>query len=198
MARVLVVYYSHNGHTEQLAMAVAHGARSIPGAEVVVKRVPPIGRVDVPRPGSIASQVPLADPLELKDYDGLIFGTPAWLGNMCAEMRWFLDQTLPLWETGELTGKVSSVFVSTPTQHGGHETAITSFHNTLLHHGMLVVGIPPTETILMDMEDVRGGSPYGAGTITASDGLRQPSDAEFDLAEAQGRRVANIAVRIYG
>lgn len=198
MARVLVLYYSVGGHTEQMALAVAHGARSIPGAEVELRRVPPIGRPDSPAPGSAAEQIPLADPLELRDYDGILFGTPSRFGNMCAEMRWFLDQTEPLWEQGALIGKIGSVFVTTASQHGGHETVITSFHHTLLYHGMLIVGIPFSEPGLLNMAEISGGSPFGAGTISASDGLRQPTDEEFDLAEAQGRRVANIAVRIYG
>jgi NAD(P)H dehydrogenase (quinone) len=198
MARILVVYYSEHGHVEQLAMAVAHGARTVQGAEVTVKRISPLGKPDAPKPGSTASQIPLADPLELKDYDGIIFGTPTRFGNMCAEMRYFLDQTGPLWASGGLIGRIGSVFVSTSSQHGGQETTITSFHTTLLHHGMLIVGIPYTELGLTNTTAISGGSPYGAGTISASDDQRQPSDNEFDLAEAQGKRVANIAVRLYG
>lgn len=192
MARVLVLFYSEHGHVEQMALSVAHGARGVKGAEVVVKRVPPIGRPHVEH------SLPVADPLELRDYDAIIFGAPARLGNMCAEMRHFLDQTMPLWEDGGLIGRVGSVFVSSSTQHGGHETAITSFHSTLLHHGMVVVGVPFSEAGLMNMAEISGGSPYGAGTISSRDGQRQPTDNEFDIAEAQGRRVATIAVRLYG
>jgi len=192
MARVLVLYYSEGGHVEQMAMAVAHGAREVKGTEVTVKRVAPIGRP----PGE--HTVPVADPEELRDYDAIIFGTPTRFGNMCAEMRLFLDMTEVLWREGGLIGRIGSVFVSTSTQHGGHETTITSFHTTLLHHGMIIVGIPYTESGLANMAEISGGSPYGAGTICASDGERQPTDNEFDLAEAQGRRVATVAVRMYG
>lgn len=192
MARVLVLYYSERGHVEQMAMAVAHGARGVTGVEVVIKRVPPIGRPPDEH------TLPIADPLELREYEAVIFGTPARLGNMCAEMRYFLDQTSPLVAEGGLIGRIGSVFVSTSTQHGGHETAITSFHSTLLHHGMIVVGIPFSESGLVNMAEISGGSPYGAGTITANDEERQPTDNEFDLAEAQGRRVATIATRLYG
>ncbi len=198
MARLLVIYYSEHGHTEQMAMAVAHGARGVSGAEVVIKRIPPIGKPDQAKPGSAASQIALATPEELKDYDAIIFGTPTRFGNMCAEMRYFLDQTSGLWASGGLVGRVGSVFVSTSSQHGGHETTITSFHATLLHHGMIIVGLPYTELGLVHMDSISGGSPYGAGTISASDDLRQPSDNEFDLAEAQGKRVANLAVKLYG
>lgn len=192
MARVLVLYYSERGHIEQMALSVAHGARSVKGAEVVVKRVPPIGRPPAEH------SLPIADPMELRDYDAIIFGTPARFGNMCAEMRFFLDNTVQLWVEGGLIGRVGSVFVSTGTQHGGQETTITSFHNTLLHHGMIIVGIPYSEAGLVTMAEITGGSPYGAGTISANDDQRQPTDNEFDLAEAQGRRVATIAVRLYG
>jgi len=192
MARVLVLYYSERGHIEQMAMAVAHGARGVQGAEIVVKRVPPISRAPVPQ------DIPVADPLELRDYDAIIFGTPARFGNMCAEMRYFLDQTGPLWVEGGLIGRIGSVFVSTSSQHGGQETTITSFYNTLIHHGMIIVGIPYSEAGLVNMAEISGGSPYGAGTISANDDERLPIDNEFDLAEAQGRRVATIAVRLYG
>lgn len=192
MARVLVLYYSEHGHVAQMAVAVAHGARGVTGAEVVVKRVPPIGKPPEEH------TLPIANPLELRDYDAIIFGTPTRFGNMCAEMRYFLDQTGPLWVEGGLIGRIGSVFVSTSSQHGGQETTITSFHTTLLHHGMIIVGIPYSEAGLVNMAEITGGSPYGAGTISANDEERQPTDNEFDLAEAQGRRVATIAVRLYG
>ncbi len=192
MARVLVLYYSEHGHVEQMAMAVAHGARGVAGAEVVIKRVPPIGKPPAEH------TLPIAEPMELRDYDAVIFGTPARFGNMCAEMRYFLDQTGPLWVEGGLIGRIGSVFVSTSSQHGGQETTITSFYNTLIHHGMIIVGIPYSEAGLVNMAEISGGSPYGSGTISANDEERQPSDNEFDLAEAQGRRVATIATRLYG
>lgn len=192
MIRVLVLYYSEKGHVEQLAMAVAHGARSVPEAEVLIKRVPSL----MPEEGGNAA-IPVASPLELAEYDAILFGTPTRFGNMCAEMRHFLDQTGPLWVASALQGRVGAVFVSTSTQHGGHETTITSFHNTLLHHGMIIVGLPPSELGLMNMAEITGGSPYGAGTISANDDMRQPNDNELDLAEALGRRVAKIASLIY-
>ena len=198
MAKVLVVYYSESRHVEQMAMAVAHGARSIEGVEVMVKRLAPLGKPDEPVVGSVASQVPIADPHELADYDGVVFGTPVHFGNMCAEMSWFLRQTEDLWIDGGLIGRVGSVFVSSATQHGGHETAIVGMHAALLNHGMILVGIPYSEAGTVNMADISGGGPYGAGTISANDDQRDPSDVEFDLAEAQGRRVANICVRMYG
>lgn len=198
MAKVLVVYYSEARHVEQMAMAVAHGARLIEGVEVVVKRLPALGKPDAPAPGSVASQIPLADPHELIDYDGVIFGTPVHFGNMCAEMSWFWRQTEELWIAGGLIGRVGSVFVSSSTQHGGHETTITGMHAAMLNHGMIVIGIPYTEAGIINMADISGGGPYGAGTISANDDQREPSDVEFDLAEAQGRRVANLCLKLYG
>lgn len=198
MARVLVLYYSAKGHTEIMALAVAAGARQIEGVEVVIKRVPPLGRPDTPLPGSPAATIPLATPEELAEYDAIIFGTPTRFGNMCAEMRHFLDQTGPLWAAGGLINKIGSVFVSTGTQHGGAETTITSFHNTLFHHGMIVVGISYAAPQLVMTHEVSGGSPYGAGTIAGSDDSRQPTDNEFDLAEAQGYRVAGLARQLFG
>lgn len=198
MAKVLIVYYSEREHVEKLAMAVAHGAREVEGVEVAVKRLMPLGKPDAPLEGSVASQVPIVNPLELADYDGVIFGTPVHFGNMCAEMSWFWRQTEDLWISGDLIGRVGSVFVSSSTQHGGHETAITGMHAALLNHGMIVVGIPYTEAGVVNMADISGGGPYGAGTVSANDDQREPTDTEFDLAEAQGRRVATICVRLYG
>jgi len=198
MARILVLYYSAHGHTEIMALAVAAGARQIEGSEVTIKRVPPIGRPDKVTPGSNAEKIPLATPEELADYDAIIFGTPTRFGNMCAEMRYFLDQTGPLWASGALINKIGSVFVSTGTQHGGAETTITSFYNTLIHHGMIIVGISYAAPQLVVIDQVSGGSPYGASTISGSDDSRQPSDNEFDLAEAQGYRVAGLARQLHG
>lgn len=197
MARVLILYYSAEGHTELMALAVAAGARQVGGAEVTVKRVPPFG-TDHPKPGSAAERVEIAKPDDLKDYDAIIFGTPTRFGNMCAEMRRFLDQTGPLWAAGALINKIGSVFVSTGTQHGGQETTITSFHSTLLHHGMILVGLTYAMPQMVTTDEVSGGSPYGAGTIAGNDDGRQPTDNEFDLAEAQGVRVAEIAVKLFG
>jgi NAD(P)H dehydrogenase (quinone) len=139
---------------------------------------------------------PVAEPGELADYDAIIFGTPTRFGNMAAQMRNFLDQTGGLWMKGALAGKVGSVFTSTATQHGGQETTITSFHTTLLHHGMVVLGVPYTCAELMNMDEITGGSPYGAGTLAGGDGARQPSRNELAIARFQGRHVTEIAGKL--
>ena len=198
MARILVLYYSAGGHTELMALAEAAGARKVPGAQVAIKRVASIKPRPEPKPGTPAAKIPIAEPLELKDYDAIIFGSPTRFGTMCSDMRHFIDQTGPLWEAGALIGKIGSAFTSTSTQHGGAETTLTSFHTTLLHHGMIVVGLTYAEAGLMEMKEVCGGSPYGASTISGIDETRQPSDNEFDLAEAQGKRVAELAVKLFG
>ncbi|MET0156804.1 MAG: NAD(P)H:quinone oxidoreductase, partial [Methyloceanibacter sp.] len=171
--RLLVLYHSSYGHTETLAYAVAHGGRAVDGVQVSVKRVPELMPEDVMRAAGMKADqpAPIADPQELADYDGIVFGTPTRFGNMTSQMRNFLDQTGPLWVSGALIGKVGSVFTSTSTG-GGNETTIVSFHWTLLHHGMVVVGLPYYAPDLPDISDVRGGSPYGAGTIAAPDGSR--------------------------
>lgn len=198
MSKVLVLYYSTYGHVETMANAVAAGAREVMGAEVAVKRVPELMPRDVAEKmhAKLDQAAPIATVDELPDYDAIIFGTPTRFGNMAAQMRNFIDQTGGLWATGKLIGKVASVFVGTATQHGGQESTILSFHTTLLHHGMLIVGVPYSEAGLMETQQVSGGSPYGAGTIAAPDGSRQPSPAELAIAKAQGRRVAQIAGRL--
>ena len=198
MAKILVVYYSSYGHIETMAQAVAEGARSVPGTEVAVKRVPELVPEDVARKAGMKTdqEAPIASPNELADYDAIIFGTPTRYGNMAAQMRNFLDQTGGLWVKGALVGKVGSVFASTATQHGGQETTITSFHTTLLHHGMIIVGLPYSFAGQTKMDEVTGGSPYGATTIAAGDGSRQPSENELDGARFQGRHVAEIAGRL--
>jgi len=200
MARILVLYYSSYGHVETMAGAVAEGAGSVPGCTVDVKRVPELV------PDAVAAQAgvkldqaaPVATPDELADYDAIIFGTPTRFGNMAAQMRNFLDQTGPLWARAALLNKVGSVFVSTATQHGGQETTITSFHTTLLHHGMIVVGLPYSFAGNAEMGEISGGTPYGASTLAGSDGSRQPSENELAGARYQGRHVAQIAVKIAG
>jgi NAD(P)H dehydrogenase (quinone) len=194
MTKVLVLYYSSYGHIETMAGAVAKGAASVPGVEVTVKRVPELVPDDVARNAGMKldQDAEVATPQELAEYDAIIFGTPTRFGNMASQMRNFLDQTGGLWAKGELVGKVGSVFVSTGTG-GGSETTITSFHTTLLHHGMVVVGLPYAAQELLNIDEVRGGSPYGAGTIAGPDGSRQPSAAELSLAEFQGAHVARIA-----
>jgi NAD(P)H dehydrogenase (quinone) len=195
MTKVLVLYYSMYGHIETLAEAVAEGARSVEGIEVTIKRVPDLVPEDVARKAGakLDQAAAIASVDELPNYDAIIFGTPTRFGNMCAQMRNFLDQTGRLWANGSLIGKVGSVFTSTGTQHGGHETTITSFHSTLLHHGMIVVGCPYSCQELVNMSEITGGSPYGAGTLASGDGSRRPSENELKIARFQGNHVAQIA-----
>jgi NAD(P)H dehydrogenase (quinone) len=195
MAKILVLYYSTYGHVETMAEAVAAGARSLAGAEVVVKRVPELMPEDVARSAGVKldQRAPIARPEELADYDAVIFGTPTRFGNMAAQMRNFLDQTGGLWTTGALIGKVGSVFAATATQHGGQEATLLSFHTTLLHLGMVVVGLPYSAQGQMRLDEITGGSPYGATTIAGGKGERQPSANELELARFQGRHVAEIA-----
>jgi NAD(P)H dehydrogenase (quinone) len=195
MAKVLVLYYSMYGHIETMAKAVAEGARSVEGTEVAIKRVPDLMPEDVARKAGakLDQAAPIATVDELPNYDAIIFGTPTRFGNMCAQMRNFLDQTGRLWLNGSLIGKVGSVFTSTGTQHGGQETTITSFHTTLLHHGMIVVGVPYSCQEIMNMREITGGSPYGASTLAGGDGSRQPSDNEIKIARFQGAHVAKVA-----
>lgn len=198
MAKVLVLYYSMYGHIETMAKAVAEGARRVGGVEVAVRRVPELVPPEVlAKAGAKTDQdAPVAEVAELADYDAILFGTPTRFGNMCAQMRNFLDQTGGLWAQGALTGRIGSVFTSTNTQHGGQETTITSFHTTLLHHGMIVAGIPYACAGLSNMGEVSGGTPYGASTLAGSDGSRQPSENELDIARYQGERVARLAVQL--
>lgn len=198
MSKILVLYYSSYGHVEAMAQAVAEGARGVPGAEVTIKRVPELVPDEVARKSGVKldQAAPIAEPDELADYDAIIFGTPTRFGNMAAQMRNFLDRTGGLWAKGKLIGKVGSVFASTATQHGGQETTITSFHTTLLHHGMVIVGLPYSAAGQMTMDEITGGSPYGATTLAKGDGSRKPSANELELARFQGRHVAEIAAKL--
>ena len=198
MAKVLVLYYSMYGHIEIMAEAIAEGVRQVDGVEAVVKRVPEIIPEDRARAMGVKldQKAPIATVEELASYDAIIFGTPTRFGNMTAQMRNFLDQTGKLWMNGALIGKVASVFTSTGTQHGGQETTITSFHSTLLHQGMVIVGVPYSCTGLTVMTEITGGSPYGASTLAGSDGKRMPSENELEIARFQGRHVAGIAQRL--
>ena len=197
MAKVLVLYYSMYGHVERLAQAVAEGARGVAGTEVTLKRVPEIMPEEAARKAGakLDQAAPIATVEELPNYDAILFGTPTRFGNMCAQMRNFLDQTGGHWMKGSLIGKVASVFTSTATQHGGQETTITSFHSTLLHQGMIIVGCPYSCQELLNMSEITGGSPYGAGTLAGGDGKRQPSENELRIARFQGAHVAKIAAR---
>jgi len=198
MPKILVVYYSAYGHVETMAEAVAEGARQVPGAAVTIKRVSELVPEEVARKSGhkLDQKAPIAQPTELADYDAILFGTPTRFGNMAAQMRNFLDQTGSLWMNGGLIGKVASVFTSTATQHGGQETTITSFHHTLLHQGMIIVGLPYSCQNLLIMTEITGGSPYGAATLAGPDGSRRPSENELGMARFQGRHVAEIAAKL--
>jgi NAD(P)H dehydrogenase (quinone) len=198
MSKILVLYHSSYGHIETLAMAIAEGVKSAEGADAVIKRVPELMTEEaMTQAGMKTNQsAPVADPNELADYDGIIFGTPTRFGNMSAQMRNFIDQTGGLWMQGGLIGKIGSVFTSTASQHAGQETTITSFHTTLLHHGMVIAGVPTSVPELFNIADVSGGSPYGAGTIAGKDGTRTPSENELAIARAQGAHVARLAAKL--
>ncbi|MEJ2686821.1 MAG: NAD(P)H:quinone oxidoreductase [Gammaproteobacteria bacterium] len=180
--------------------AVEQGAARVPGTEVDVKRVPDLVPEDVARAAGakLEQSAPVATPGELADYDAVIFGTPTRFGNMCAQMRNFLDQTGGLWQAGKLIGKAAGVFSSTNTQHGGQETTIVSFHTTLLHLGFVVIGVPYSAQGLFEGGEISGGSPYGATTIAGPDGSRTPSENELEIARFQGEHVARIAVKLAG
>jgi NAD(P)H dehydrogenase (quinone) len=198
MTKVLVLYYSTYGHIETMAKAIAEGASSVAGTEVTVKRVPELMPEDVAKKAGakLDQEAPIAKPQELADYDAVIFGTPTRFGNMAAQMRNFLDQTGSLWTSGALVGKLGSVFASTATQHGGQETTITSFHTTLFHLGFIVVGVPYSCQGLTNMDEISGGTPYGATTLAKADGSRQPSANELEIARFQGRHVAEITAKL--
>ena len=199
MTQILVLYHSVYGHIERMAHAEAEGAREIPGTTVQVKRVPETLTDDALRQmgGKLDQAALVADPDELPQYDAIIFGTPTLFGYMTAQMRTFLDRTGGSWMKGALVGKVGSVFTSTATQHGGQESTILTFHPTLLHHGMLIVGLPYSEQRQMGLDEIKGGSPYGASTIAGAQGERQPSEQELAMARFQGRHVATIAKKLF-
>jgi len=198
MSKILVLYYSMYGHIETMANEVASGARSVAGTDVDIKRVPELVPEEVARKAGakLNQPAPVATVNDLQDYDAIIFGTPTRFGNMCAQMRNFLDQTGGLWLSGGLIGKVGSVFTSTATQHGGQETTIVSFHSTLLHQGMILVGVPYSCQELMNMNEITGGSPYGASTLANTDGSRMPSANELKIARFQGAHVAAITAKL--
>jgi NAD(P)H dehydrogenase (quinone) len=203
-AKVQVVFYSMYGHIYRMAEAVAEGVRSVPGVEVSMFQVPELAPADVlEKSGAAAARkafahIPVAKVEQLGEADAIIFGTPTRYGNMCAQMRNFMDQTGGLWMKNALVGKVGSVFASTATQHGGQETTITSFHTTLLHLGMVIVGVPYSEQRQMTVGEITGGSPYGATTIAGGDGSRSPSGNELAIARFQGKHVAEIAKKLKG
>lgn len=198
MSKILVLYYSSYGHIETMADAIAEGARKVAGTTVTIKRVPEIVPTEIAQQHhfKLDQKAPIATVDELADYDAIIFGTPTRFGNMASPMRSFLDQTGGLWMKGALVGKVGSVFASTATQHGGQETTITSFHSTLFHHGMIVVGVPYACQALMNMNEITGGTPYGATTLAGTDGSRKPSENELAIARYQGEHVAKITGKL--
>lgn len=198
MTKILVLYYSMYGHVETMAKIVAEGARTIDEVAVSIRRVPESWREDIARRAGakMEQEAPIATIDELPDYDAIIFGTPTRFGNMCAQMRNFLDRTGKHWMAGALIGKVGSVFTSTASQHGGQETTITSFHSTLLHQGMIIVGVPYSCQGLLNMSEITGGTPYGASTLAGADGSRQPSENELTIARFQGEHVAKIAKKL--
>jgi NAD(P)H dehydrogenase (quinone) len=198
MTKILILYYSSYGHIERMAQAVAEGARSLEGVEVTIKRVPELVPEEKARRAGIKldQAAPIATVEELPDYDAIIFGAPTRFGNMASQMRNFLDQTGGIWASGGLIGKVGSVFTSSATQHGGQESTILSTHITLLHQGMVIVGLPYSCKAQMTLDEITGGSPYGASTIAGGDGSRQPSENELGMARFQGEHVARIAAKL--
>jgi NAD(P)H:quinone oxidoreductase type IV len=200
--KVQVVFYSMYGHVYRMAEAVAAGARQVPGAEVTLYQVPEL----IPDEALVKSgakkareafaHIPVAQVEKLPEADAIVFGTPTRFGNMCAQMRNFMDRTTKLWLAGSLIGKAGSVFASTASQHGGQETTITSFYNTLIHLGMVIVGVPYSESRLLNMKEITGGTPYGATTLADADGSRQPSENELAIARFQGLHVAQIAGKL--
>ena len=202
--RVQVVFYSMYGHIYRMAEAEAAGAREVPGVEVLLCQVPELVPEEaLTRMGAKAARqafahVPAADVAKLAEADAIIFGTPTRFGNMCAQMRNFLDQTGGLWMKGALVGKVGAAMTSSATQHGGQESTILSMHTVMLHHGMVIVGLPYAYQGQMGVDDIRGGSPYGASTLAGADGSRLPTHNELAIARFQGRHVAGIASRLYG
>ena len=202
--KVKVIFYSMYGHIHKMAEAVAEGAREVEGAEVELLQVrelvpdEALEKSGAKQAREAFAHIPVARPADLLDADAVIFGTPTRFGNMCAQMRNFLDQTGSVWAQNALVGKVGSVFTSSGTQHGGQETTIISFIITLLHHGMLIAGLPYTEARQNTLEEITGGSPYGASTIAAPDGSRMPTENELAMARFQGRHVATIAKQLAG
>lgn len=202
--KVYIIFYSMYGHTYKLSTYIAEGAKSVEDVEVTIFQVPELVPLDVlKKTGAYESRqtfahVPLITVDRLPEADALIFGTPTRFGNMCAQMKNFIDQTGQLWAKGALINKVGSVFTSTATQHGGQETTIYTFLTVLLHHGMVVVGLPYSHRGLTEMNEITGGSPYGASTLAGVDGSRQPSTNEYEIAKFQGAHVAKIAKLLKG
>ena len=202
--KVLVVFYSTYGHVYKMAEAIADGAGEVGGAEVELRRVPEtlpedvLEKMGAVEPQKAFAHIPVCTVEELTNADAVIFGTPTRFGNMCGQMRQFLDATGQLWAKGALVGKVGSVFTSTATQHGGQESTLLTFHVTLLHHGFVVVGLPYAFQGQMNNDEITGGSPYGASTIAGTQGERTPTENELAGARFQGKHVASIAAKLAG
>ncbi|HEX7371676.1 MAG TPA: NAD(P)H:quinone oxidoreductase [Thermodesulfobacteriota bacterium] len=200
--KVLIVFYSMYGHIYRMAEAIAEGVKQVPGAEAILRRVPETLPEEVlKKMGALEAKkafahIPVATVDELPSAEAFIFGTPTRFGNMCGQMRQFLDATGELWAKGSLVGKVGSVFTSSATQHGGQESTILSFHTTLLHQGMIVVGLPYSFQGQMRIDEITGGSPYGASTIAGGQGERMPSENELAAARFQGKHVASVASKL--
>jgi len=200
--KILIAYYSMYGHMYEMVKAAAEGAKSVPGADVVIKRVPEtlsaevLGKMGALDAQKAQASVPVCTPDDLAAADAVIFGVPTRFGNMCGQMRQFLDSTGGLWAKGTLIGKVGSVMASSATQHGGQESTILSTHTTLLHHGMVIAGLPYSFQGQMSIAEMSGGSPYGASTITGGQGERMPSQNELDGARFQGKHVAELAAKL--
>ncbi|AEP31522.1 NAD(P)H:quinone oxidoreductase [Brumicola nitratireducens] len=194
MTKTLILYYSTYGHIEALANAIAEGVTSVENSEVVIKRVPELMSDEVAKQAGakLDQSAPIATVEELPEYDAIIIGTPTRYGRMAAQMANFLDQTGGLWFQDALVGKVGSVFTSTASQHGGQETTLISTIVNLMHLGMTIVGTPYTEKRLVNIDEVSGGTPYGASTIAGGDGSRMPSENELEIAKSQGRHVASV------
>lgn len=202
--KILVLFYSTYGHVFKMAEAVVEGAKKVEGAEVKLSRVPEtlseeiLGKMGAVEAQKAFESVPVCNPKDLADFDAIIFGTPTRFGNMAGQMRQFLDATGELWMKGALIGKIGSVFTSSATQHGGQESTILSFHTTLLHQGMIIAGLPYSFQGQMKIDEVTGGSPYGATTIAGGKGERMPSENELEGARFQGEHIAKIAKKIFG
>jgi NAD(P)H dehydrogenase (quinone) len=200
--KIQIIFYSMYGHIYTMAEAVAEGVREVPNADVSIYQVAELVpeealvRTGASQARAAFGHIPVAEPAIMADADAIIFGTPTRFGSMAAQVRNFLDQTGQMWAKGTLVGKVASVFASTATQHGGQETTLTSFHTTLLHHGMIIVGVPYTCAGLTFMGEISGGTPYGATTMAGGDGSRQPTNNELDVARFQGKHVAEITAKL--
>lgn len=199
MAKILVLYYSSWGHMEQMAKAAAEGAREA-GAQVTVKRVKELVPEEVAKAAyyKLDQEAPIADPLELDQYDGFVFGVSTRYGLMTSQLKNFLDQTGPLWAKGALINKVATVMSSTATQHGGQELAILTTQASIQHHGMIIVPLSYAYAGQSGVDVPRGGSPYGMTTLSGSDGSRQPSEQELEGAKFQGKRMAEITIKLHG